>query len=565
VYRQAVMSFACAATVVAATTLAASRAPAQSLEDRVVEHRLDNGMVFLLVPRPEAPVFAGTIIVRVGGVDEPAGKTGLAHMFEHMAFKGTPWIGTRNYSAEERILGQIDSVAALYDRALAPILPAQRDVLDALERRTLQTIMESGPPTDDVALADTLAGALAETLRVAGGQTYPSLDAYVRAEQLAAALKRLQAVHRRYVVKDEFSQIVRVNGGADFNAGTSKDYTIYYEQFPSNQLELWAMLESERFLYPVLREFYSERDVVIEERRMRTDDDPEGKLYEQFLAMAFIAHPYRVPTIGWTSDLQQFTAEDAAEFRRRYYVPSNAVGVLVGDFDVGRTTRLIDQYFGRIPRMAPAPEVRTQEPPQDGERRVEVEFNAEPIVMIGYHKPNYPAPDAYVFSVIANILRDSGPSSRLYRRLVKTGIARDVSIYEETPGSRYPNIVMFAATPIAPHTTAEIEGIIYDELDSLARTPVSEIEFEKVKNQLQANYIRDMTDNGQLAELLADAQAVHGDWRLVATHREIVSRVTPDDVMRVARTYFTKENRTVATLVRPGGTTGAALAPEGDR
>jgi len=526
-------------------------APAQSLEDRVTEVRLDNGMPFLFVRRPEAPVFAGAIVVRVGGVDDPQGQSGLAHLFEHMAFKGTPWIGTVDYQAELGVLRLIDSVAVLYTEALSPVPLADREVLGALERRTGQAVMQTAGMLDEAELQRALAAALAETLRTSGDQ-YPSLERFVRAKALYAEMKHLMAIHATYVVKDEFSRIVKTNGGVGFNAGTGKDYTIYYESFPANRLELWAMLESERFFYPVMREFYSERDVVAEERRMRTDDDPEGKLYEQFMAVAMQAHPYRVPIVGWMSEVQRVTADDAMRFRSKYYVPSNAVGVLVGDLDVDKAKAVINRYFGQIPRAAePVPEIRTLEPPQVGERRITVEFDAEPQVMIGFHKPNYPSPDAYVFSVIANIVRDSGNSSRLYKRLVKTGIAQDVGIYEEIPGQRYPNLCLFQIMPSAPHTTEEVEAILYHELDSLANYPVSEFELQRCKNQLEAAYIRGLSDNAGLAQQLARAQAIHGDWRIVATHREIVARVTPEDIMRVARTYFTKENRTVATLVRP--------------
>ncbi|HDS74482.1 MAG TPA: insulinase family protein, partial [Firmicutes bacterium] len=388
---------------------------AQSLEDRMIEYRLDNGMLFLLVPMPNhAPVFSGVIMVKVGGVDEQIGQTGLAHMFEHMAFKGTPWIGTTDYESEQVLLERIDSVAVIYTRLMASIPMEQRDALGSLERRTLEAIRSHAPEELDPASA--VATALAETLNVAGLQRYPYLDTYIRVKELSATLADLNEQHRAFGIKDEFSQIVMVNGGVGFNAGTGKDYTVYYESFPANRLDLWMLLESQRFMYPVMREFYSERDVVIEERRMRSDDDPDGKLYENFMASAMIAHPYARPIIGWRSDIEQATAQEALDFRNRYYVPENSVGVLVGNFDVDEAKRLVTQYFGRIPAAEePVPEIRTIEPPQAGERRVFVEFDAEPQVMIGFHKPNYPNPEGYAFRVIANILRDVGNSSRFYQ------------------------------------------------------------------------------------------------------------------------------------------------------
>ena len=547
-YRNAFLALAAVALAIVPKAV-----PAQTLEDRVIEHRLDNGMLFLLVPRPQAPVFTGALIVKVGGVDEPEGKSGMAHMFEHMAFKGTPWIGTSDYAGERRLLEHIDSVAVAYTRLRASIPQSDRAGLAALERRTTQSVDAAQPDLGERAALIALADALADTLSAVGDEQYPSLGEHVALKRLEARLKYLQAGHGAdYAVKDEFSQIVRVNGGVDFNAGTSIDYTIYYESFPSHRLELWAMLESQRFMFPVMREFYSERDVIMEERRMRTEDDPNGKLYEMLTATALTAHPYRRPIVGWMSDIEQFTAAEALEFRSRYYVPSNAVGVLVGDIDVDAAKDALTRYFGRIPPATePVPRVRTVEPEQRGERRIDVEFDAEPQIMIAYHKPNYPAPDSYVFSVIANILRDSGNSSRFYKSLVKSGVARSVSLYEEIPGQRYPNQFLIEAEPIAPHTTADIERIIYRELDSLATTPVPDRELQKCKNIIEGRFIRGLQDNATMARRLAHGQAVNGDWRLVATHRVIVSRVTPEDIMRVAGAWFTKENRTVGTLVRP--------------
>ena len=536
--------------VCALCVLPAAPSYAQPLEERVVEHTLDNGMKFLFVKRGTAPVFSGVVIVRVGGVDDPQGQSGLAHLFEHMAFKGTPRIGTVDFAAEQGIMRRIDSVAVLYTQTLATVPLAHRGALEALERRTAREVVVANQGSEDYEITRALANALAETLRTAPDR-YPSLRAYARAKGYLADLQRYTAIHRTFIVKDEFSRIIDRNGGVDNNAGTGKDYTIYYESFPANRLELWALLESERFMNPVMREFYSERDVVAEERRMRTDDDPEGKLYEQFMATAMQAHPYRIPIVGWMSEVEKVTAQDAAAFREAYYVPSNTVGVIVGNISVDSAKAFVDRYFGRIPSTnRRAPEVRTVEPPQAGERRVSVDFDAEPQLMVGYHKPNYPDPDAYVFSVIANILRDSGNSSRLYRRLVQTGIASDVAVYEELPGQRYPNLFVLHASPAAPHTTGEVEEILYSELDSLARVPVSEAELTKCKNQLEASYIREISDNNSLAQALARAQAIHGDWRVVTEHRANVSKVTADDVMRVARLYFKPQNRTVAAIVR---------------
>jgi len=528
------------------------QAAAQSLEERVVELRLDNGLLFLLVAQPDrAPTFSGTIMVKVGGVDEPLGQTGLSHMFEHMAFKGTPWIGTTDYESELPLLERIDSVAVAYTAALATVSMDDREILGALERRAKESLGAESAQAGPAQAAWDVARALADTL-AEGPDAYPSLGTYVRVKELMARHQDLMQEHRRYVVKDELTQIVKVNGGVGMNAATGIDLTMYYEEFPANRIELWAMLESQRFMYPVMREFYSERDVIIEERRGRYDDGPEGKLYENFMAASMIAHPYGRPIIGWRSDIEQASADAAIAFRELYYVPGNTVGVLVGNFDVDETSALVERYFGRIPPASqPVPTIPTVEPAQAGERRVEVEFDAEPMVMIGFHKPNYPHPDSYVFSVIANILRHAGNSSRFYRELVNAGIASSVSVYEESPGERYDNLFEIQASPIAPHTTADVEAEIYRILGELASVPAPELEIQKAKNQIEARFIRGLTDNAHLGFLLAYRQLIGGDWRLLVTHSDIVSDVTAQDIQRVAARYFQRTNRTVATLARP--------------
>jgi predicted Zn-dependent peptidase len=559
VFRKSIRIFSSAVclALLAATITLPTTTPAQSLEERVVEYRLDNGFLFLLAPMPnQAPTFAGTIIVKVGGVDEPLGQTGLAHMFEHVAFKGTPWIGTMDYEAESRVTNQIDSVAMMFTQELAEIPTQYREILVELERRTRESLRAVDEGISDSSQEHAVAAALTDTLSAVGADTYSYLAEYVHVRELYANLADLQEQHRQYAVKDEFSQIVKVNGGVGLNAGTGKDYTIYYEQFPTNRLELWAMLESQRFMYPVMREFYSERNVVVEERRMRTDDDPEGKLYEAFMGTAMLAHPYRMPTIGWMSDIEQASAGAAREFRAKYYVPENCVGALVGNFDVEVAKELLNRYFGPIPAaVQPVPRVKTIEPQQIGVRRVEVLFDAEPQLMMGYHKPNYPDPEAYVFTVIANIVRDMGNSSRFYQELVKTGLATSASVYEELPGQRYPNLFMVQATPIAPHTTEELEGEILRILNALATDGPTELELQKAKNVVQARYIRGLEDNAGLARNLVHAQSISGDWRLLVQHTKRVDAVTAEDVRQVAARYFQPEARTVGTLVRPDADT----------
>jgi len=481
---------------------------AQNLEDRVVEHTLENGMTFLLLERHQAPVFTGMIVVKVGSIDESIGKTGLAHMLEHMLFKGTKTIGTRDFAAEQPILERIDRVGT---ELSAELIKAER----------------------------------ADEQRV---------------KALREEIKKLQAEAAQYQVKDELGALYSKHGAAQLNASTGNDVTRYYVSLPSNRLELWAMVESDRMANPVLREFYSERDVVMEERRLRVETNPFGALYESFLAAAFLAHPYQRPVIGWSSDIAGYVADDARAFYSEYYTPSNTFVAIVGDIDVEDTIGLMERYFGPLPKRDLPPRVGTLEPAQKGERRVVVEQDAEPQLLIGYHKPTLPHHDDFVFDAIDSIL-SRGRTSHLYKKLVKElKLVASVSTWQGTPGARHDNLFVIEATPRSPHTPAEVEAAIYGEIERLKTEPVSESELQKVRNQIYADFVRRLDSNFGLASQLAYFQAVAGDWRYIVQAMREIDKVTVEDVQRVASKYLTRENRTVATLVRK-----SAEPAEGER
>jgi predicted Zn-dependent peptidase len=473
-------------------------ARAQALEGKVSRITLDNGMRFLLVKRGVAPVFAANLRFKVGSADDPGGETGLAHLFEHLAFKGTSTIGTRDAKKEAGILDATDR--------------AVMDLLGELER---------GERADAARL---------KSLR----------------EELASLQKSLQEI----TVKDELSQILTGNGATGLNASTSTDLTSYVVALPSNRLELWCALESARLRDPVLREFYSERDVVMEERRMRIDNQPQGMLYEQLLLTAFQAHPYRAPTVGFPSDLEHLTRPAAMEFRRRHYLPNNAVGALVGDIDPAAAERLIKRYFGGIPSGPLASGPPTVEPAQNGERRVAVEFDAEPELMLAFHKNVWPSPDDPVFQVIDSLLT-SGRTSRLFRRLVlETRVAADVYSLQ-APGDRYPNLFLIGAVPRAPHTPAEVETGILQEVHRLATEPVEERELQKIRNQVEASFLYPLRSNVGLASQLSYFEIVTGDWNNLAAYKKALMATTPARVQELARKTFVPSNLTVAVLSRP--------------
>lgn len=482
--------------------------PGAQLRQRVVEVRLPNGMLFLLVRRPATPTFSGYIRIRVGGVDEKTGLTGIAHFFEHMAFKGTTVVGTRNWKKERKLLLELNRAGEALSHAM-------------IQSRGKKTRL-------------------------------------VRA--LQARLRRLQKQHEGLVRKEEFSRLYQAAGGSGLNATTGKDLTSYFIHLPANRLDLWAYQEASRLAAPVFREYYRERDVVIEERRMAMSRGM-GRLYEQFIATAFAAHPYRFPTVGWMSDVSVLPLSEVRKFFLQYYVPSNMVGAIVGDIDIKKTKALLMKTFALIPKGKMPPEVRTREPRQQGERRVQVRFDAGPSVMIGFHKPTAPHKDDYVFDVIENLLT-AGRTSRLYKTLVKARIAQDISA-SSYPGARYNNLFTFSAQPIAPHTTQDIEKILYKELERLKTQPVSIKELQNIKNELVMQQLKGLRSNGGLASQLTYSQAALGDWRYFTYHYKEIEKITPQDIMRVAKTYFIESNRTVGTLVRDASVT--AQAPQARR
>jgi len=485
------------AALVCALLLTAATCYGQGLADKVQEYTLKNGMKVLMVPRHNSPTVAAWIRFKVGSVDERSDERGLAHLLEHMLFKGTKTLGTTNYAAEKPILDKIEETAQK--------LMAEEQKKDKADKKEIA--------------------------------------------RLRAELERLEKEGEKYVVKEEFADLYAKNGGAGYNAFTSKDGTTYIINVPANKLELWAAIESDRMQNAVLREFYTERNVVKEERRRSYDAEPEGKLWETFVADAFNAHPNGQPTIGWMSDIDGLTRTKAERFLHKYYAPNNAIMAIVGDIEPTQTLALVERYFGDIPPGTPVPPVTVEEPTQQGEKRTEIVGDAEPELLIGFHKPTLPAPDDYVFDVI-DMLLTKGRTSRLYKKLVlEQQLATNVSSFS-APGSRYPNLFVISATPRAPHTVAEVEKAVYEELDRLKTEPVTERELKQILNNLEYEEAHQMVSNGGLARNLTEYEAVAGSWRYIIEHRQKVAQVTPADVERVARQYFTRENRNVGFITK---------------
>jgi predicted Zn-dependent peptidase len=466
-----------------------------SFEKRITVKTLDNGLTVVVCERPEAPVFTFFTHVDVGSDREVPGITGLAHMFEHMAFKGTDKVGTNNYADEKGALEKVEQTYQAYDQ----------------ERRR-----EVGK--DDKKLAD-----------------------------LEKAWKDAMTAAQKYVVENQFGELIEQNGGTGLNAFTDNEETGYFYSLPSNQVELWAYLESERFLHPVLREFYKEREVVHEERRLG-ESDPFGRLFEEFMATAYVAHPYGQPVVGWPSDLESFSMTDAQAYYKKYYVPTNMIVTLVGDVKAGEVMPMIEKYFSRLP-AGPKPEpLRTVEPPQNAERIVILHETSQPIFIEGYHKPSARDKDDAVYDALQDLI-SNGRTSRLYRSLVRDKkIAAQTGGFNGFPGSKYPNMFVFFAISTPGHTPGENRDAIHAEVERLKNEDLTDEELQMVKTRAKADLLRRLGDNQGLAFQLGTTQSLYGDWRHLFRHVDEIDKVSKADIRRVANATFVVSNRTVGMI-----------------
>ncbi len=493
--------------IILLTALAAAQDLA-SFEKHITVKKLANGLTVVICERPEAPVFSFVTHVDAGSVQDPMGKTGLAHMFEHMAFKGTDKIGTTDYAAEKVALAKVEQSYAAYI--------AERDKSAGRDEAKLKQLEKTWQ--DDIAAA------------------------------------------QKYVEPNAFSQILESNGVEGLNAFTNLDETAYHYSLPANRLELWAYLESERFIHPVMREFYKERNVVIEERRLRTDSNPVGRLLEQFVTAAYQAHPYHRPTIGWMSDLNSFSASDAQRFFDQYYIPSNMVVAVVGDVKASSAMPIIERYFGRIPSHEKPDERTTLEPPQNSERRVVLREAAQPLYLEGYHRPDYRSKDDAVYDAIADLMSD-GRTSRLYRALVRDKkIASDSAGFTGLPGNKYPHLFAFYAFPMPGHKPEEMEAAIHAEIERLKKEDISDEELKMINSRAKANLLRGLSNNEGLAQQLALYQARYDDWRELFHQVENLDKVSKADIRRVANQTFVSTNRTIGIIetVAPANQKGGA-------
>ena len=468
----------------------------KSFEQRITTKVLPNGLTLLICERPEAPVFSYSTFIDAGAVNDPSGESGLAHMFEHLAFKGTSEIGTTNYAAEKVALAKVEQANNAYEA----------EYLKAVGR-------------DEKKLAE-----------------------------LKQNLKEAEDEAHKFVIPNQFTDVAERNGAEGLNAETQLDETQYFWSMPENRLELWAWLESSRLADTVPREFYKERDVVIEERRMRTDSNPIGRLVEQFLSTAYVAHNYGRSGIGWPSEVSQINATEAMEFHKKYYVGSNIVVAVVGDVKASDVLPMLEKYFSRVPAGPKPEEMTTVEPKQFAEKTVAIREQTQPFYLEGYHRPDYRDPDDSVYDAISDIL-SNGRVSRLYRSLVRDQqIAAEAQGFSPFPGDKYPGLFALYAVPLPGHTPAEMRDAIHKEIDKLKTADVTDEELAMFKTRTRAGLLRGLADNQGLANDLAEYQTRFGDWRELFRQLDRVDKVTKADIRRVANQVFVASNRTEAWI-----------------
>jgi predicted Zn-dependent peptidase len=501
--------------ILAVLPLLVAAAPLGAQKVDVVEKKLSNGMGLLVVRREGEATVAGGWVAHVGSSNERPGITGISHLFEHMMFKGTPTIGTKDYRQDVAIIAEQEKVRDEIRQEEAKMRAAYR-------RGEIDDLLKPENKTP-------------------------------RLRELEKKFDELIAKQRTVLVKNEFDRIYTTAGGSGMNAFTNEDMTGYFITVPSNKVELWMWMESERLFHPVFREFYAERDVVFEERRLRTEATPLGKYEETFESMFWESHPYNWPVVGWPSDIPAITKAQADAYYSTYYAPQNITLILVGDVDPEKVAATAERYFGRIPRgKNPVPDVVTLEVPQQAEKRLNAEAETNPQVDILWHTVPFGHADSYPLQVLAQIL--STRTGRLYKGLVLgSQVATDAFARQES--RKWAGLFNAGGEAKEGRRPEEVEQGIYAELAKLQKEDVPPEELQKVKNNFAASEYRRLSSNFPiLVQLIVNDG--RGDWHEVNAAGAKIQAVTAADVRRVANRYFTKENRAVAIYTRKAGTAG---------
>lgn len=456
---------------------------------------LGNGLRVIIVPDTNVAVVSCRLYYFMGSIYEGPGTSGLSHMYEHMLFKGTRIMGTTDYEMEKKYIASIDSLDNLISK-----------------------LRKQGIPETDSQFAS-------------------------YRDQIFSILEK----QRKYIKKDEIWETYLKHGGTQLNAWTGDDMTAYIVTLPQNKVELFFWIESDRMLNPVLREFYSERDVVTEERRMRYENRPKNRYWEKLNAHFYLAHPYRLPTIGWMSDIRAYSRSKLRDHVNLYYTPDNALIVLVGNVKAKKMMKLTKKYFGKIPRaQVPKEEIVTREPSPIGETRFTVYDDAQPRIDIMYHTPGYPHDDLYNLDVIQEIL--SGRSGRLYKRLVD----EEKSCTNAGAGSavRLHNGYFHIWATLKENADPEtVEKAILDEIDKLQKQQPSEREMERIKNSIWMYFITRLKSLEVVSDQLAYFERLR-TWKDLLEYPKRIEAVTRESIPEIAESYFPPKLKTVGLLLQ---------------
>lgn len=453
---------------------------------------LDNGLTVLLHPNAQAPTVSCRLFYVTGSVHEVPGGSGLAHLLEHELFKGTKKVGVTDSIADTKFMAKEDSLQALI-----------RDAKFAGDTSTVA--------------------------------------------KLSKEFDETMEEHRKILVNGELWGAYQAAGGTGLNAFTTDLMTAYIVTLPKNKIELFMWHESDRMQNAILREFYSERDVVREERRMRYDDRPTGRFYETMNSMIYEAFPYRVPTIGWPSDIENLTREQAEEHYRKYYKPRNAILVLAGDIDTTATMELIHKYFDAIPAGEKFPTLTIRDPEQAGEKRLVVRRKDAPnLLTVVFKTPEVGNPEIYALDIAEGVL--NGKSGRLYKRLVETEKLA-VNVHASNSPNKY--VSEFSVTvQMRPDADPEkVEKIVWEELEKLKNETVSPRDFQKVKNAVYASTVRALRDMENVATMLAWYE-MFGDYKIFLNLADKLDEVSAEQVLAVAKKTFVKKKSTTGILLK---------------
>jgi predicted Zn-dependent peptidase len=461
----------------------------------IVYHKLKNGLKLIIFEKKFAPVASFAMIFKVGNVDNTSGQTGLAHLFEHMAFKGTDKIGTRNWSKEKEILEKIDSIYEEINK-------------------------EDKKPNKDEE----------------------------KIKKLKEEVAKLENEAEKYQIREEFWKIYNELGQSQMNAFTSTDYTAYIVSLPSDRVESYFIIESDRFKNPALRDFYKERDVVLEELRMNKSD-PSRVSWENLLSHAFVAHPYHNPTIGFEDDVSHLTRKDAIDFYNKFYLPNNATLAVVGDVDAIDIIKLGEKYFGDWKEGIIPNQNYTKEPPQNAEKIIKVYFPSKPSLKIGFKNDGINTDDMPALIVASEILAN-GNTSRLYKKLVEEKkMALYVGSYYSTPGHRYPSLFTIVSAPKGDTTIDDLDNEIMKEIENFPNNPPTEWEIQKVINNYEMNILKDLESNLEFAQTLAYNEQILGNWKFSWDMIEKIKKVKSKDIVDAVKKYLKRNRRTAVYLL----------------